>query len=223
MKRISMILMALLLVSATAFADAADVGKSLTVRTFQFKHKQADKAAAAIKGLMSAEGSMSIQPAANSLVVTDAPENMKKIAQALAQFDTAAQALKLTIRLVSAGRAAAEAARSDASLSDVASKLALLRYNVLESVGAADVSGREGEAGLVDLGTYRADFHFGDYDPASNSVKLADFRLSRLEGDQLSPILKTTLNLTIGQTVIIGATKQAQSQRALMSVVTAQR
>jgi hypothetical protein len=53
-------------------------------------------------------------------------------------------------------------------------------------------------------------------------VQLADFRLSRLEGDQLSPMLKTTLNLKLGQTVIIGATKQPQSQRALMIVITAQ-
>lgn len=223
MKRILICLMALLLVSATAFADAADVGKSLTVRTFQFKHKQADKAAAVIKPLMSAEGSMSIQPAANSLTVTDQPENVKKIIAALASFDAAAKELKLSIRLVSASRGAADAGRVDPNLQDVASKLALFRFNVLDVVGSADVAGSEGQPGLVDLGGYRADFKFGEYDPASNTVKLGDFKLSRLEGDQLSPILKTTLNLTIGQTVVIGATKQPQSQRALMIVVTAQR
>jgi hypothetical protein len=213
MKRTLMTLMALLLVSATAFADAADVGKNLTARTFVFRHKQADKAANVIKPLMSADGSMSIQPGANSLVVTDLPENMKKISVALAAFDAPAQQLQLSIRLVSASRAAADAAKVDPELSDVASKLALLRYNVLENVGAAKAS---------ELHGYRADFRFGEYDPASDSVQLADFRLSRLEGDQLSPMLKTTLNLKLGQTVIIGATKQPQSQRALMIVITAQ-
>jgi hypothetical protein len=222
MKRTLMTLMALLFVSATAFADVADVGKNLTARTFVFRHKQADKAANVIKPLMSADGSMSIQPGANSLVVTDLPENMKKISVALATFDAPAQQLQLSIRLVSASRAAADAARVDPELSDVASKLALLRYNVLESVGAAKASGKEGEPGQVELNGYRADFRFGEYDPASDSVQLADFRLSRLEGDQLSPMLKTTLNLKLGQTVIIGATKQPQSQRALMIVITAQ-
>lgn len=221
MKRLMISVMALLLVSATAFADASDVGKSLTVRTFQFRHKQADKAAGVIKPLMSSEGSMSIQPSANSLVVTDAPENLKKIAAALAEFDLPAQVLHLSIRLVGASRGAE--ARVDPALNDVASKLALLRYNVLESLGGAEAAGREGEPGMIDLSGYRADFRFGEYDPASDSVKVNDFRLSRLDGDQLSPVLKTTLNIKLGQTVIIGATRQPQSQRALMIVVTAKR
>ena len=223
MKRFLINVLAVLFVATAAFADAADVGKSLTVRTFQFKHKQADRAAAVIKPLMSAEGSMAIQPAANSLVVTELPENLKKIAAALADFDAPAQTLQLSIRLVSAGRGSAEQAHVDPVLRDVESKLALLRYNVLESIGSAKVTGKEGEPGLVELNGYRADFKFGEYDPASDSVKLGEFRLSRLDGDQLAPMLRTTLNLKLGQTVIIGATKDANSNRALMIVVTAQR
>ena len=221
MKRLSILMMALLLVTATAFADGADVGKTLTSKTFVLKHKQADKAANVIKSIMSAEGSMSIQPAANSLVVTDLPENIKKITAAIATFDAPAQALQLSIRLVSASRGAE--AKVDPSLADVQSKLALLRYNVLESLGSANATGKEGEPGVVSLTGYRADFRFGEYDPASDSVQVADFKLLRQEGDQLTPMLKTTLNLKLGQTVIIGATKQPQSQRALMIVVTAQR
>jgi hypothetical protein len=224
MKRILTLMMALFLVTAlgaqSVFADAADVGKTLTSKTFVFKHKQADKAANVIKGILSAEGSMSIQPAANSLVVTDLPENIKKIAAAIAAFDAPAQALQLSIRLVSASRGAVN--KVDPAAADVASKLAL-RYNVLESIGAAQASGREGEPGVVTIDGYRADFRFGAYDPASDSVQVVDLKLFRAEGDQLAPLLKTTLNLKIGQTVIIGAAKQPQSQRALMIVVTAQR
>jgi hypothetical protein len=220
MKRL-LILMIALLMSTTAFADAADLGKSLTVRTFQFKHKEADKAAGVIKSLMSVEGSMSIQPAANSLVVTDLPENLKKIATALEAFDKAPQPLRLSIRLVSAAKGTA--AKVAPELADVAPKLALLRYNVLETLGTTEVAGQEGEDGVVNLGGHRADFTFGEYDAASDSVKVSDFKLSRLEGDQLEPLLKTTLNLKLGQTVIIGATRQPQSQRALMIVVTARR
>ena len=139
------------------------------------------------------------------------------------QFDTAPQAFQLAIRIVSAARAPANRAHIDPALDDVAPKLALLRYNVLETAGAADVVGREGDPGLVDLDSYRADFRFGDYDPASDSLQLVDFKLARLGGDQLEQVLKTTLNLRLGQTVIIGATKQPQSERALMIVVTAKR
>ncbi|HUP62027.1 MAG TPA: secretin N-terminal domain-containing protein [Thermoanaerobaculia bacterium] len=225
MKRFFFFALTLLLVCGSAMADdAGDVGKSLSVRTFQFKHKQAENAASVIKALLSVEGSMSIQPSANSLVVTDAPENLKKIAATLLKFDTEAQSFRLAVRLVSASRLAeGEKERMAAELRDVAPNLKVLRYNAFDAVGAADVLGKEGEAGIVDLNGYRADFRFGEYDPASDSIKLSDFKLARLEGDQLSPMLKTTLNLKLGQTVIIGATKQANSQRALMIVVSATR
>ena len=64
MKRLLTALCAFLLVSGMAFAEPREPGQALTVRTFTFKHKEADKAAAAIKTLLSAEGSMSIQPSA---------------------------------------------------------------------------------------------------------------------------------------------------------------
>jgi hypothetical protein len=223
MKRFGITLLAMLLVSTAAFADAGDVGRNLSVQTFLFKFKQAENAASVIKPLMSAEGSMQIQPAANSLIVTDAPENMKRIAAALKQFDLPAQPFKLSVRLVSARRGNAGESRIDPDLSDVSSKLALLRYNVLERLGLAEVSGKEGDPGMVELGQHRADFRFGEYDPASDSLQVGDFRLLRMEGDQLAPMMKTTLNLKLGQTVIIGVTKDAQSQRALMIVVTAKR
>src|SRR5262245_44133907 len=124
MKRILILTVALMLATAgapSASAAAADVRKTLTARTCVFTRKQADKAANVIKGILSAEGTMAIQPAANSLVVTDLPENLKKIAAALAAFDAPAQALQLSIRLVSASRGAAD--KIDPAVADVASKL----------------------------------------------------------------------------------------------------
>ena len=222
MKRFLTIVLTLLFLSVSAFADdAAEVGKSLTVRTFQFKYKKAENAASVIKPLMSAEGTVSFRPAANSLVVTDLPENMKKIAATLADFDVEAQPFRLSVRLVGAGRGGSP--RVAPELRDIESKLALMRYNALDNLGSADVLGKEGEAGQIELNGYRADFKFGEYDPASDSINLVDFKLSRLEADQLAPMMKTTLNLKLGQTVIIGATKQAQSQRALMIVFSAKR
>jgi cobalamin biosynthesis protein CbiG len=215
-------LMALFFVSATAFADAADMGKSLSVRTFTFKHKQAENAAAVIKSLMSGDGTMSIQPKANSLVVTDDPENLKKIAAALKEFDTAPQGFSVTLRLISASRTA-KAARVPEELRDVESQLANLRYTSVDPVGSAEVSGKEGEPGLIDLTQYRADFQFGQYDPASDTIAISDFKLSRLDGDQLTPMMKTTLNLKLGQTVIMGVARDAKSQRALFLVLSAKR
>jgi hypothetical protein len=224
----SIAILALLLVSGAVFAEAgsADGAKSLSVRTFSFKYKDADKAAAAIKLLVSPEGSISIQPSTNSLVVTDRAENMKAISKAIGDFDAPAQAFKLAVRLVSAARVDGTPRVTD-DLKDVAQKLSMMRYNSFENAGEANVEGKEGDPGIVELTTgYRADFKFGEYDPASDSIKVKDFHLSRLGGagkDQLSSLLKTSLNLRIGQTYILTAAKAPDSQRALMIVLVARR
>jgi hypothetical protein len=230
LKRTALILMALLMVSTVAAADDADAeaARTLSVRTFQFKHKEADRAAAMIKQLMSADGSLSIQPGTNSLSITDRAENLKAIAAALAKYDTPPQAFKLTVRLVSAERVdPANAPAVSEALKDVADKLSMLRFNSFENLGDAEVLGHEGEAGIIELESgFRADFRFGEYDPTSDSVKVNDLRIARLEGpqkEQLNQLLKTSLNLKLGQTVILGASKVPSSKRALMIVVAAKR
>jgi hypothetical protein len=207
-------------------AAATDAKPALSVRSFTFKFKQADKAAVAIKPLLSAEGSMSIQPSSNALVVTDHAENMKAVAKMIGDFDKEPQSFRLYVRIVGATRVEGAAKIPD-DLKDVARKLAMLPYNTYESVGEATVQGREGDPGLIDMPSgYRAGFHFGEYDPASDSIAVKDLQISKLTGaqkDQLTALLKTSLNLTIGQTYILGASKAPQSQRALMIVLVARR
>lgn len=197
--------------------------ESLSVLTYQFKHKHAEKAAGVIKTLVSTEGTVAIQPATNSIVITDHGENLKAISAALQKFDTAPQPVQLTVRLVTAARLA-EGGRVPDGIRDVAPKLAMLRYNSFDTLGAVNVAGREGEPGIVELDRgYRADFRFGEYDPASDSIPLVDFKLAKLQGDQLTQLYKTTLNLKVGQTLVFGATRDPESQRALIVIVSAKR
>jgi hypothetical protein len=231
LKRVLLMISMMAALSGAALAEppaaaAADSKPGLAVRTFTFKFKQADRAAAAIKPLLSAEGSMSIQPSTNSLVVTDRAENMKTVARMIGDFDKEPQSFRLSVRIVGASRVAGTPKIPD-DLKDVARKLAILPYNSYEAVGEATVQGKEGDPGLVDMQTgYRANFKFGEYDPASDSIAVKDLQISRLTGaqkDQLTSLLKTTLNLAIGQTYILGASKAPQSQRALMIVLVARR
>lgn len=222
-KSLLLIVPLLLLLSGIAYAEPA-AEKALSIHTYHFRFRDAEKAAAVIKPLISAEGSMSIQPGSNTLIVTDRPENLKSIDAALQQFDKPAQNFRLYVRVISAGKVDPSQARISEELKDVTPKLALLRYNSYESLGHADISGAEGDpAGMELQNGYRADFKFGEFDPASDSLQISDFRLSRQQGDQLTPLLKTTLNLKLGNTVIIGASKAPQSQRAVMIVVVARR
>lgn len=225
------VLLAMLLLSSvwvSAYADAAAAeaaGRSdaaLTVKTFQFKHKDADRAAAVVKPLMSSDGSLAIQPSTNSMVITDRADNLKAIAAALDKFDTAPQAFKLNVRLVAASRAAAPVRTPDL-LKDVSTKLTVLPFNNFEVLGSAVLEGKEGEPGLLDIdSSYRADFKWGDYDAASDSVQISDLKLSKLQGDQLNQLLKTTMNLKVGQTVVFGAGKP-QGARALLLILSVRR
>jgi Bacterial type II/III secretion system short domain len=222
MKRVLMILLAVLFTTGVVFADPAEGAKALSVKTFQFKFKNADRAAVVIKSLLSADGSMSIQPSANSLVVTDHPENLKAVSAAINEFDSAPRTVKLSVRLVAASKSEI-AVKPVEELRDIARSFAMLGYNSLESIGSANIDSHEGELGTIELGGgYRADFRFGEYDPTSDSVRLEDFRISKLQGDQLSQIYKTTLNLKVGQTTIVSA-KRPQGQRALSIAFVARR
>jgi hypothetical protein len=228
LKRVLLMISMMVALCGAAIAEpaTADGKPGLAVRSFTFKFKQADKAAAAIKPLLSADGSMSMQPSTNSLVVTDRPENLKTVAKLIGDFDKEPQSFHLYVRIVGASRVEGSPKIAD-DLKDVAHKLSILPYNAFENVGEATVQGKEGDPGLIDMQTgYRANFRFGEYDPASDSIAVKDLQISRLTGaqhDQLSSLLKTSLNLTIGQTYILGASKAPQSQRALMIVLVARR
>jgi len=224
MKRALVLCSVLLMMTSVVFADDAGAGaKSLSVHTFTFKYKDADKAAAMIKPLMSSEGSLSMQASTNALVVTDRPENLKAITKALTEFDQPPQPFRIVVRLIGASRSEGRPRVTD-EMKDIAPKLGMLGFNSLDDLGSADVTGREGDPGIVTLSSgYRADFKFGEYDPTSDSVQISDFRLSKQQSDQLTPLLKTTLNLRIGQMYIVGATKTPKSPRALMIVLVARK
>jgi len=222
MKRVLILLTLCLFATGVAIAEPAGDAKALNVKTFQFKYKDADKAAAIIKQLMSPEGSMSIQPASNSLVVTDRAEKMKAITDALASFDTAPHPVKLSLRLVGAARTDT-ATKIPVEMREIGAKLAVLRYNAIDDLGNANVDGHEGQPTTIDLQNgYRVDFKFGEYDPSSDSIKLDDFRLSKVEKDQLVQVYQASFNLKVGQTLIFGATK-TPGQRAIFFVFNARR
>ncbi|HXI12530.1 MAG TPA: secretin N-terminal domain-containing protein [Thermoanaerobaculia bacterium] len=220
----------LLLGGSPILADDAPAGSNLSVKTFQFKHKEASRAATAIKSLISAEGSISIQPSSNTLVVSDHIENLKNVAALLLKFDAPSRSFKLSIRLVAASRVDQGAAKIPDELKPISQKLSgLLRFNSFESVGEISAEGAEGDAVVCDLqGGFHADFLFGEYDVESDSIRVSDLQLSRLQptGEQsgeLVKLLKTSLNLKVGQMVIMSVSRDPQSQKALMVVFVARK
>lgn len=225
------LIVVLFLTLAPAFIVAADDAPTaqLSARSFQFRFRDAEKAAAIIKPLMSAQGSFSIQPSSNTLVITDRPDNLRSIVGMLEQFDRPPRSFRIELKLVAASRAPSAAKVPD-DLKQIAGRLAgMLRFNSFEKMGDLVADGKEGDPVIIRLDSgYGADFRIGEFDPLSGTLRIHDFQLTRLqksgkEESQIIPLLKTSLNLKVGQTVVLGASRQADSQRALMLVLVAKR
>lgn len=225
LKRIVLLVLAFALFSSIAFADDAAPEGNLSAQSFKFRFKQAENAAVVIKPLVSAEGSVSIQPGTNSLVVTDKPENLKAIAAALEKFDSPARPFSVELKIVAASRAATPAPIAP-DLKEISAKLAgVFRFNSFEKVGEIRADGKEGDPVVVEPAAgYRAEFKFGEYDPVSDSIRLDDFSLGKAGADkQIVSLLRTSLNLKVGQTVVLGASRSPDSQRVMMLVISAKR
>jgi hypothetical protein len=218
------ILLALLGSASTALAAPAE-NEKLTARSFQFKFRDASRAASVIKPLISSSGSVSIQPSSNTLVVTDSPAALREIARALAQYDAPPKAFTVELQLVAASRAANPPPVPE-ELREISAKLSgVLRFNRFDKLGEIRTQGREGDPVLATLDGYRADFSVGEFDPISQTLQLSDFRIMKLPeggGDLQQVFRNSTLNLRVGQTVVLGASRLPDSNRILMIVLTAQ-
>lgn len=213
--------------AATEAVDAA-AAASLETRSYRLKHKDIDRAAAVVKDAVSVEGSISLQPAARTIVITDRPENVRSIVQLLDRFDVPPQMFSVEVRLIAASRSA-EPGVVPEELKKVSAALAgTLKFNKFEKLGELTATGKEGDSSVGNSnGVYRADFRFGGFDPSSETLRVTDLRVSRVGAAdangsaEVTQLLKTSLNLRVGQTVILSASREPGSNRALMIVIIA--
>ncbi|HUO84319.1 MAG TPA: secretin N-terminal domain-containing protein [Thermoanaerobaculia bacterium] len=218
---LSLLLLTLFVPAAAVQADDAPAER-LIARSFELRFKEIERAAAVIRTLLSPEGSIALQPSKRALVVTDRPANLQRVEEVLGRYDVPAREVEIQILLVSASRSQAPRSVPE-GLEEITTKLGgVFRFNSFEKLGEITARGREGDPLVLDLDGYRASFRVGDYDPIANSVKLSDFHLDRVQDEEGQPLLRSTLNLRIGQTVVVGASRQPQSARALMLVLRAQ-
>jgi hypothetical protein len=222
----AIVLLVLVSFPLTAFADSATApGGKVSAQSFKLRYKDAERAAAVIKTLVGPEATVSIQPGSNTLTVTDQPEKLKAVAAAIAAFDSPAKSFVVEVRLVSASRTNGPMVVPE-DLKEISAKLSgVLRFNVFEKIGDMSTEGKEGDPVVIEPAKgYRAEFKVGEYDPVTDTIKLNDFSLARAGADkELTSLMKMTLNLRLGQTVVFGASKSADSQKVLMLVLSAKK
>jgi hypothetical protein len=231
----------LLLLCLGAFNPAGLVAQpsgapdELRVYAYTLQYQSINEALAVVRPLLSARGTVEIQPGGNTIVLRDVAAALDVIVPQLRAFDHEPRTVRLQVQVVQAfqGQTAGNPAAVVATQGRLSPALLkrlreLLRYEayVLQADVRLDV--REGEEALYELGSlYTVGFRVGGV-VADRRVKLNNFRITRrpITGAFEKPeqqLLATTVNLWLDQTLILGLARDESAADALMLVVSASR
>lgn len=215
-----------LVLSVLAAACAAQSGQpsgDLVLHAYALKHRKASEVLPLVSPLLSARGTVELQPGTNTLVIRDTMAALGQIVPVLRSYDHPARPLTLELYIVRAARAATTEVRSDLPEPLTRRLHALLRYNVYKVKAQALLASREGQAVTYAVSRdYEVSFRVGTV-VAPGRVRLSDFRISQRKGRggaQPQLLLKTNLSLRLDQTTSLGLAQSETSPEALMVVLT---
>lgn len=206
------------------FAPAVAEAEASPVRVFMLRYKRAEEAILLVRPILSDSGTILIQSKLNALTVTDDPARLATIAQALAQFDAPPRGFSVAVKLVRA-HADAPVGNLSGEIGGIGNRLReVFRFNDYSLVDSAILQGTEGETVSYLLGgQYRVGFQI---DPAgqATTLRLSQFALSRERvverGRRVeTPLFRTTVNVGLNQTMVIAASQEEASKKALILIL----
>jgi hypothetical protein len=196
-----------------------------SVRVFSPSYRTQEELVGLIQPLLSEDGSIMIQPRTRSITVKDRPAVLDHIAKVVAAADLPPRALELSVTLLRAGsgRIVGEPAQKTQEMATVRDRLKKLfsfdSYSILESVSFVGIEGNS--AGFPMGKDFRLDFRLGRSTDDS-IAKVADLVLSRLREENGKPewkdVLRTSINVAIGQPFVLGVGKDEAARGALFLV-----
>jgi hypothetical protein len=197
----------------------------LDVQTFNLENRSGYEAAELIGPYIyndreGAPGSMSALP--NAISVRETPDNLEKIARVLSEFDQPIPPIRLRFQLIEADSFTEE----DPAIAEVVQELrSLFRFEGYRLLGEALVTLAGGTMGTQDftqrfLGTDETfQIESEVYMERPGAVRLNPITLWDRGGDRL---LETSVNVALGQTVVIGGGKAAGGERSFILTVRAE-
>lgn len=220
----------------------------LRLYAYTLEHQPVGEALALVRPLLSARGTVELQPGGNTIVIRDELAALTRIVPILRQFDHQSETLRLEIQVVQAFVGAtggpnglrtpsttpgSEVSPALAGGSEVSPALVrrlrdLLRYDSFRLQASARLDVNEGENVLYQLGnSYTVGFKLGTM-MGEKRVKLHDLRIVRraTTGPFAKPerqLLGTNVNLWLDQTLILGLAKDESAADALMLVISCSR
>jgi hypothetical protein len=214
-------------VLSSIFLAAAGSAEPMGVRVFVLKHKRVEEATLLVRPLLSDSGSILLQSKINALTITDRESALNAVARALAQFDLPPRSFAVAVKII---RASADLPVGDLSreIGGIGNKLReVFRFKDYALIDSTVLHGSEGDGVSYLLGgEYRLGFRI---EPAAEGpmLRFSQFSLYREKADEMgrkriSPLFRTTLNVALNQTMVIGASKEESSKKALILVLLVQ-
>ena len=196
-------------------------GTGLVVETMTLRYRSAVGAIELVHPLLSARGTVELQPGGNALVLRDVPQAIERILPLLREYDQPANLVTVRVQIVSASADTGGVRPSPNLPASLLQRLReLLRYEEYSLLAATEFAVQEGlDAGYELSREYRVDFRLGRL-LEDRRISLEGFKVSRRAADGvMSPLIHTNLNLNLGKPMILGLARSEASERALMVVV----
>jgi hypothetical protein len=195
---------------------------ALVTEMYSLRHRPVGGAIGEVEGLLSAQGTIELQPRGNTLVIRDTVAVVRRVLARLRDYDQPLRRVRLEVQIVRAGGAEANSESGQQQLPpDLVRRLReLLRFESFRLLAQAGLEMMEGEQVIYQFGgEYSVEFELGVVS-ANRQLRLQDFIVGRGESGETRPLIHTNLNLTLERPMVLGLAQTEASERALMVVLT---
>lgn len=204
-----------------AAQDASAGDTELVTEAMTLRYRKAVQAVELVHPLLSARGTVELQPGGNTIVLRDVRQAIDRIVPLLEEFDRPANLVTVRVQIVSAGSEPVGLQTGPTLPAGMLARLrGLLRYESYSLLAVSEFAVQEGLAAASELsGDYRVDFRLGRL-LEDRRISLEGFKISRRGDDgEMGSLIHTNLNLNLGRPMVLGLAKSESSDRALMVIV----
>ena len=219
----------LLILVASLFAAAVlRAADDVAVRVYVLKYKRVEEALLLVRPLLNEASSVTLAQKLNAMTVTARPEKLDQIGKILTSFDVPPRGFDFAVKLVRA-RADVPSGSISSEIGGLGAKLkSLFQFNDYALIDSVVLRGVEGGSLRYQLGPdYHLSFAIHPGAADARELLLAGLTLSRVwnkpgEATFLKPLYRTSVPVTLGQTLVLGASRDEASKSALILVVLAE-
>ncbi|MBZ5640615.1 MAG: hypothetical protein LAO51_17905 [Acidobacteriia bacterium] len=219
--------------AAPAPARAVEAGATrvepILARAYEVRFRPLKDAADLVGSVLSADGSVTLQPKLRTIVVQDRAAVLDRVASLLQSFDLPPRSVEVTLSLFLGTDRRDEEAGRQAHAEGVSREVRgvtetlgdVTKWNAYEPLGSRSVVGAEGAAVTVNLSDeYRVTFEVESVTEPQGVITLRKVSLKRVSRgadgvERLEDIVSTFVVIPKGKLQVIGAAKSPDSKKAL--------